>query len=253
MKDEAPRTPLRGRAVKTLLLALTCGLLLLLGLVVTEIPLHSQTLEGASRFHAVSEDALHKSGVGNPVTAVLLNFRAYDTLLELAVVLLAVLSAQAAGSGRIKGDTNAGWQHNRMLKAAVAIIVPVSIVVAGDLLWMGADYPGGAFQAGAVLSGAGIMLIMAGNVGGASLNNWRYRLAAVAGTSVFVIVGLFAMANGNGFLQYPTGYAKTLILAIETAAMVSVAIVFVVLFDAVARLPDANDQRLSGTSREETG
>jgi hypothetical protein len=71
MKDEAPRLPLRGRAVKTLLLALTCGLLLLLGLVVTEIPLHSQTLEGESRFHAVSEDAVDKSGVGNPVTAVL--------------------------------------------------------------------------------------------------------------------------------------------------------------------------------------
>ena len=134
----------------------------------------------------------------------------------------------------------------------MAIVVPVSIVVAGDLLWMGADYPGGAFQAGAVLSGAGIMLIMAGHLGRASLNSWRYRLAAVAGTGVFVIVGLFVMANGNGFLQYPTGYAKTLILAIETAAMVSVAIVFVVLFDAVARLPDATDQRLSGASREET-
>jgi len=253
MKDEAPRTPRRERAVKTLLLALTCGLLLLLGLVVTEIPLHSQTLESESRFHAVSEDAVHKSGVGNPVTAVLLNFRAYDTLLELAVVLLAVLSVQAAGAGSLKRVTNVGWKHNRMLQAAVAIVVPVSIVVAGDLLWMGADYPGGAFQAGAVLSGAGIMLIMAGHIRGASLNNWRYRLAAVAGVGVFVIVGLLVMAFGNGFLQYPTGYEKTLILAIETAAMVSVAIVFVVLFDAVARLPDATDQQVRGTSQEENG
>lgn len=252
MKDEAPRIPLRGRAVKTLLLTLTCGLLLLLGLVVTEIPLHLQTVEGESRFHAVSEDAVDRSGVGNPVTAVLLNFRAYDTLLELAVVLLAALSVQAADAGSLKTRANGGWKHNRMLQAAVTIVVPVSIVLAGDLLWMGADYPGGAFQAGAVLSGAGIMLIMAGHFGRASLNNWRYRLAAVAGTGVFVIVGLFVMANGNGFLQYPTGYAKTLVLAIETAAMVSVAIVFVVLFDAVARLPDATDQRLSGTSREET-
>ena len=66
MKDEAPRIPLRGRAVKTLLLTLTCGLLLLLGLVVTEIPLHSQTLEGESRFHAVSEDAVRQEWCRKP-------------------------------------------------------------------------------------------------------------------------------------------------------------------------------------------
>ena len=45
------------------------------------------------------------------------------------------------------------------------------------------------------------------------------------------------MTAGNSFLQYPVGYAKVLILAIETAAMVSIAIVFVALFGAVARLP----------------
>ena len=252
MTDRTSTIAMQSRIAKTLLVVLASGLLLFLGLVVMQIPRHAEVTGGESRFHTVSQDAVDKSGVGNPVTAVLLNFRAYDTLLELAVVLLAVLSVQAAGAGSLTRCANAGWKHNRMLQSAVAIIVPVSIVVAGDLLWMGADYPGGAFQAGAVLSGAGIMLIMAGNIRGASLNNWRYRLAAVGGVSMFVMVGLVVMASGNGFLQYPTGYAKTLILAIEAAAMVSVAIVFVVLFDALARLPDANDQRISGTSRKET-
>ena len=40
---------------------------------------------------------LQVSGVSNPVTAVLLNFRAYDTLLELAVLLAAVLGILALG------------------------------------------------------------------------------------------------------------------------------------------------------------
>ena len=35
--------------------------------------------------------AMAQSGVDHPVTAVLLNFRAWDTLLELAVLLLALL------------------------------------------------------------------------------------------------------------------------------------------------------------------
>lgn len=37
-------------------------------------------------------DNFPPSGVGNPVTAVLLNFRAYDTLLEVAVLLAAVFA-----------------------------------------------------------------------------------------------------------------------------------------------------------------
>jgi multisubunit Na+/H+ antiporter MnhB subunit len=36
-----------------------------------------------------------ESGVDHPVTAVLLNFRSYDTLLEIAVLLLAVVVALA--------------------------------------------------------------------------------------------------------------------------------------------------------------
>ena len=43
---------------------------------------------------------LANSGVSNPVTAVLLNFRAYDTLLELAVLLTAVLGIFALGEER---------------------------------------------------------------------------------------------------------------------------------------------------------
>lgn len=43
---------------------------------------------------------LAESGVSNPVTAVLLNFRAYDTLLELAVLLAAALGILALGPAR---------------------------------------------------------------------------------------------------------------------------------------------------------
>ena len=36
--------------------------------------------------------SLEQSGVSNPVTAVLLNYRGYDTLLEIAVLLLAIVA-----------------------------------------------------------------------------------------------------------------------------------------------------------------
>jgi len=234
MNANPSANPRLGGATRTLLLVLMLGLLYLLAVVVLMIPERPLYLADDSRLSVVDERVIAESGVGNPVTAVLLNFRAYDTLLELAVLVLAVIGVQAAGAVVVPRNSKNGWQDNRLLQAALAIIVPVSIVVAGDLLWMGADHPGGAFQAGAVLSGAGIMLILAGRLNHSFLNDWRYRVANIAGVAVFVMVGLLVMTVGEKFLEYPGGYAKALILAIETAAMGSVAVVFVFLFDAVA-------------------
>ncbi|MDF1529204.1 MAG: DUF4040 domain-containing protein, partial [Sedimenticola sp.] len=43
------------------------------------------------------KEKMAQSGVKNPVTAVLLNFRGYDTLLEMVVLLLALLSVWSLG------------------------------------------------------------------------------------------------------------------------------------------------------------
>ncbi|MFZ5831027.1 MAG: MnhB domain-containing protein [Planctomycetota bacterium] len=174
------------------------------------------------------------SGVANPVTAVLLNFRAYDTLLELAVLILALLGAQTvAGTIAARRIVRPG-SPNLLLAAAVSVVVPVSIVVAGELLWLGADFPGGAFQAGAVLGGAGIMLVVAGHSVAWHKHAAWTRLAVIAGVATFTIVGLSVMLVGGKFLEYPAGWSKSLILLIEAAAMLSVAAVFLYLFAIVA-------------------
>ena len=41
---------------------------------------------------------METSGVRNPVTAVLLNFRGYDTLLEMGVLLVALLGVWSLGT-----------------------------------------------------------------------------------------------------------------------------------------------------------
>ena len=178
---------------------------------------------------------IEKSGVANPVTAVLLNFRAYDTLLELVVLILAVLSAHAGLNAVAREPRCTPRRHDPLFSAAVTTLVPISIVVAGYLLWRGADYPGGAFQASGVLSGAGILLILAGRARSIEASGWQLRLAVVAGVVVFLSVGIGVVLLGERFLQYPEGSAKMLILAIETAAMASVAAVFIRLFNLVAQ------------------
>ena len=72
---------------------------------------------------------LASSGVSNPVTAVLLNFRAYDTLLELAVLLTAVLGIFALG------QATPGYQPaGPIFDGLVRWLVPVLILTAGYLL-----------------------------------------------------------------------------------------------------------------------
>ena len=173
---------------------------------------------------AVQEN-LATSGVSNPVTAVLLNFRAYDTLLELAVLLTAVLGIFTLG------QANPGYQPaGPVFDGLVRWLVPVLILTAGYLLWVGAHAPGGAFQAGAMLAAAGVVLRLAGRTRIGLPEGFMLRLVMAAGVGLFLLVGLTLLILGRPFLGYPQAWAGTLILMIETAAMLSIAATLVLAF-----------------------
>ena len=168
---------------------------------------------------------LASSGVSNPVTAVLLNFRAYDTLLELAVLLTAVLGIFALG------QATPGYQPaGPVFDGLVRWLVPVLILTAGYLLWVGAHAPGGAFQAGAILAAAGVVLRLAGRSRIGLPDGFMLRVVMAAGVGVFLLVGLTLLLLGRSFLDYPPAWAGTLILLIETAAMLSIAATLLLAF-----------------------
>ena len=165
------------------------------------------------------------SGVSNPVTAVLLNFRGYDTLLELAVLLTAVLGILALGPGR------AGYQPAGPIFDALArSLAPLLILVSAYLLWVGAHAPGGAFQAGATLAAAGVVLRLAGRQRIGLPPEGALRLVMTAGVGLFLAVGLSLLLLGRPFLGYPPAWAGALILVIESAAMLSIAATLVLAF-----------------------
>jgi multisubunit Na+/H+ antiporter MnhB subunit len=169
--------------------------------------------------------AVPESGVENPVTAVLLNFRAYDTLLELAVLLVAVLGIRALGPAR-----PARPDPGPVFTGLVSWLVPLLIVVGAYLLWVGAYAPGGAFQAGALLAGAGVLLHLAGHPRAGLPSAAALRGLLVGGVGVFVGVGIATWAFGTGFLDYPPAWAATLILLIETAATLAIAATLVAAY-----------------------
>ncbi len=170
-------------------------------------------------------DNLVASGVSNPVTAVLLNFRAYDTLLELAVLLTAVLGIFSLG------QTTPGYQPaGPVFDGLVRWLVPVLILTAGYLLWVGAHAPGGAFQAGATLAAAGVVLRLTGRSRIGLPDGFVLRIIMAAGVGVFLLVGLTLLLLGRPFLGYPPAWAGALILLIETAAMLSIAATLLLAF-----------------------
>lgn len=178
---------------------------------------------------ALVQQQLDRSGVDHPVTAVLLNFRGYDTLLEIGVLLLAVLGVLAVRRA-------AGHEHvsappaGAVLSALTDLAVPLMVLVAGYLLWAGAHQPGGAFQAGAVLAGAGVLLRLSGRLPALLPPGFWVRAGLLLGFTVFTVVAFGMTAGGRQLLNYPPQQAGAWILLIEASLTVSIALILVSLF-----------------------
>ncbi len=169
---------------------------------------------------------LDRSGVSNPVTAVLLNFRGYDTLLEVMVLLLALLGAWSLGMTTPRREAAPGL----VLDTLARLLVPLLILVAAYLLWAGAHAPGGAFQAGAVLAAAGVLMLLAGWRLPAALAALPLRLVLVAGPATFLLFAVIALLLEGRLLQFSPEWAGRLILIIETTAMISIGATLIALF-----------------------
>jgi multisubunit Na+/H+ antiporter MnhB subunit len=170
---------------------------------------------------------LHLSGVSNPVTAVLLNFRAYDTLLEVVVLFAVVLVVWLVGEA---GTERRAPRLGPIFLGFARLALPVMVLIAGYLLWLGGFAPGGAFQAGAVLGAVGIVLLLGRLYTPAAADRVPARLLFGLGAAGFAGAGLATLAIGNAFLGYPAEAAKTWILVIEAMLTVSIASTLMGLF-----------------------
>ena len=173
---------------------------------------------------------LAESGAGNPVTAVLLNFRGYDTLLEIAVLLVAALAVRALAEERIQPDRALFDPPGPVLTGLLRVLAPLVVVVAGYLLWVGGDAPGGAFQAGAVLASLGVLILLCDPLMVPSMPDWIERMLLTLGAFVFVSVGLAGLTLQGALLRYPRDWAPSLLLLIEAACTLSIAMVLAALF-----------------------
>lgn len=176
--------------------------------------------------------ALLDAGVGNPVTAVLLNFRAWDTLLESIVLLAALLGLWMLTREEDWRAPLGLAQHARpggVLAGFGRVLPPVGLLVGVWLVWAGADAHGGAFQGGTVLAAVGLVAAMAGLIRPPRIGLPAWHAALVAGPAVFLIAGLAGSVFAGGFLTLPPALAKPAIVTIELALTVSIAVTLALL------------------------
>jgi multisubunit Na+/H+ antiporter MnhB subunit len=177
---------------------------------------------------------LHATGMGNPVTAVLMAYRAIDTLLEKIVLLVAVVAVWSMAPDSMWGGRpglTPVRQGNEALVFLARLLPPIGVVVGIYLLWNGADEPGGAFQGGAILAAMWILARLAGLVDAPAIGRRSLRVALVAGPVVFLAAGFTGFALAEGFLSYPSGWEKPVIIVIETAMTLTVAVTLAMLLE----------------------
>lgn len=171
-------------------------------------------------------------GVGNPVTAVLLAYRAFDTFLEKVVLLLALIGVWSLAEDRDWGGRTVVWRYSDpdgVLKFLAQTLAPIGVLVAIYMLWTGADHPGGAFQASAMLAAMWMLIMAGGLMHLPQTNNDSLRLTLVSGAAAFLLLGLAGFGLAGSFLAYPPEYAKALIVAVEIPMTIAVAATLVML------------------------
>jgi multisubunit Na+/H+ antiporter MnhB subunit len=230
LRPTEPRSVAERPGVTTCLVAALLSVLVFAGLAgIVLYPANTApTLGPAAAVHLPELD------VGNAVTAVLLAYRSVDTLLEKIVLLLALVGVWSLTPDRFWGGAP------RVLRPARAdgaltllgrVLPPIGIVVGVYILWVGAIAPGGAFQAAAILAAMWLLVMIAGLRDPPEIGQRRLRLLLVAGPAVFLAVGLAGFALPGGFLSYPAGHAKPLIIAIEAVLTLSIAVILGLLVE----------------------
>ncbi len=179
-----------------------------------------------------SMEHLPETGLGNPVTAVLIAYRSFDTMLEKVVLVLAVVGVWSLAADRNWGGAPGEIRAERpepTLAFFAQVLAPIGLLVGVHIFWVGADEPGGAFQGGAILAAMWMIVMIARLTEAPQANALWLRIALVAGPIVFLVAGAAGAVVAGGFFAYPPGLAKPLILFIETFMTFTIAVTLAML------------------------
>jgi len=179
------------------------------------------------------------------VTAVLADYRSYDTLGEVVVIFTAGLACllvlgafTRTGSGG--GDDEMAYSFGSdVLDATTRMLTPFIVLFATYVVIHGHTSPGGGFQGGAIFAAAIILVRLVRGAAPGLLLSSRVTLAVGSvGVFVFFGTGLVSLFYGRNFLDYSAlpfpyegGHLRQFgSLAIEVGVFITVTAILVLIF-----------------------
>jgi multicomponent Na+:H+ antiporter subunit B len=149
--------------------------------------------------------------VANAITAIVVNFRGFDTLGEVSVLFLAA-TGLASILYRRKEDEEVGISRIEMpssslMRTGAKVLFPLIILLGIYVFIHGHLTPGGGFQGGAIIA-TGFLLMLITYKGFNTNHKVMVWLESLAGLA-FVGIGLFGLVRYGSFLQN-TGWTGNL-------------------------------------------
>ncbi|MCY1504490.1 NAD(P)H-quinone oxidoreductase subunit 2, chloroplastic [compost metagenome] len=198
-----------ARRARDVVLALGGGTLL----AVAAYAVMTRPYDPVSAFYI--EQAVPGGGGHNVVNVLLVDFRGFDTMGEICVLLIAGLAVQALLKGMRLPTPSAApdglpWTsqaHPLLLSMLARLMLPLTLLVAVFILLRGHNLPGGGFIAALITSVALLLQYVANGV------RWTeariapdYRAIAGAGILLAGLTGLGSLAFGHPFLTTAFGH-----------------------------------------------
>tara|TARA_Y100000589_G_C27166395_1_gene634923 strand:+ start:1525 stop:2274 length:750 start_codon:yes stop_codon:yes gene_type:complete len=161
--------------------------------------------------------------VPNMVTAVLADYRGFDTMFETVVVFIAGMAVLAilknsVEKGSVRFDHIVDVEPDLIVTNTVRLIVPVIQIFAFYVLAHGHVSPGGGFQGGVLMGASFILVALSWDLETALARFPMNRciIVAAAGIILYGGIGLLSMFLGGEFLDYAE-LAKVLPVSREMA------------------------------------
>jgi multicomponent Na+:H+ antiporter subunit B len=175
------------------------------------------------------ERGAEETGMRNMVTAVLLNYRGFDTFVEVVVIFTALAAVLALPRGAMPASDPSvaatAVPVSPVVSFVVRLLAPFLALFALTMLFRGHVTPGGGFQAAAVFGAVFIALVLVR--GRATAERWTATRSAAwlqgVAPLAFALVAWIGWRLTGAFLGYPIGdhgVQEGLVFVLEVAIAV---------------------------------
>jgi multicomponent Na+:H+ antiporter subunit B len=157
-------------------------------------------------------DSIDETSVPNMVTAVLADYRGFDTMFETAVIFTAgiavvlILRKRRWEKGRPVPEelSEQVYQQDIIIQSIVRLLIPFMQLFALYVVMHGHHSPGGGFQGGVMLGASFILLAISHDLktGLQRMSERTNRILGGVGVLIYAGIGVVCLFLGGNFLDY---------------------------------------------------